>query len=73
MKIFITGVAGFIGSTLAHKLVDMDHIVVGIDNFCEYYDVSLKRAREKRCRARGIWVQECDHEEHHRRKAHYVI
>lgn len=32
MKIFITGVAGFIGSNLAAKLLNSGHLVVGIDN-----------------------------------------
>lgn len=32
MKILITGVAGFIGSNLAKKLLGMGHSVIGIDN-----------------------------------------
>jgi len=32
MKILITGVAGFIGSNLAKKLLEKGHIVIGIDN-----------------------------------------
>jgi len=32
MKILITGVAGFIGSNLAKKLLELDHEVIGIDN-----------------------------------------
>jgi nucleoside-diphosphate-sugar epimerase len=32
VKYLITGVAGFIGSNIAHKLVRMGHDVVGIDN-----------------------------------------
>jgi UDP-glucose 4-epimerase len=31
-RFLITGIAGFIGSTLAHKLVDQGHEVSGIDN-----------------------------------------
>ena len=31
-RYLITGIAGFIGSTLAHKLVEQNHDVVGIDN-----------------------------------------
>ena len=31
-RYLITGIAGFIGSTLAHKLVEQKHEVVGIDN-----------------------------------------
>ena len=32
MKIFITGVAGFIGSNLAKKLLELGHSIIGIDN-----------------------------------------
>lgn len=45
--IFITGVAGFIGSNLAKRLCNTikDIQVIGIDNMNDYYDVSLKEAR----------------------------
>ncbi len=45
MKILITGTAGFIGNTLAQKLLDRDDEVIGIDNLNDYYDVNLKLAR----------------------------
>lgn len=45
MKIFITGAAGFIGSYVAHALLDDGHEVIGLDNFNDYYDVSLKEIR----------------------------
>lgn len=45
MNILVTGVAGFIGADLALKLLNNGHSVVGLDNFNDYYDVSLKRAR----------------------------
>jgi len=32
MKVLITGVAGFIGSNLAIRLLDRGHTVIGIDN-----------------------------------------
>lgn len=47
MKILITGAAGFIGSTLAKKLMAKGHEVVGIDNLNDYYDVTLKEDRLK--------------------------
>lgn len=45
--VFITGVAGFIGSNLAKRLFnDFEGIkIVGIDNMNDYYDVKLKEAR----------------------------
>ncbi|NOZ10105.1 MAG: NAD-dependent epimerase [Gammaproteobacteria bacterium] len=48
MRVMITGVAGFIGSTLAHRLLDRGDEVVGIDNLNDYYDVNLKKARLKK-------------------------
>lgn len=40
---FITGVAGFIGSTLAERLLaETDAVVVGVDNFHDYYPKVLK-------------------------------
>ena len=45
MKILITGSAGFIGFHAAQEFLRRGWEVVGIDNFCDYYDVQLKRAR----------------------------
>ena len=41
----ITGAAGFIGSTLAKRLLARGDKVTGVDNLNDYYDVSLKEAR----------------------------
>jgi UDP-glucuronate 4-epimerase len=43
MKILITGVAGFIGSHLLESLLNDNHVVIGIDNFCDFYDPKIKR------------------------------
>ena len=45
--VFLTGVAGFIGSNLAKRLfADVPSVkIVGIDNMNDYYDVRLKEAR----------------------------
>ena len=43
MKILITGVAGFIGFSIAKKLLKMKYNVFGIDNFDTYYSISLKK------------------------------
>lgn len=45
MKILITGTSGFIGFHLAKRLLDEEHDILGVDNFCDYYDVRLKEAR----------------------------
>ncbi len=44
-KYLITGAAGFIGSTLSHRLLDRGDEVLGIDNLNDYYDPTLKDAR----------------------------
>lgn len=48
MKILVTGAAGFIGSNLAEKLARAGEMVVGLDNFNDYYDPAKKRANEAR-------------------------
>jgi UDP-glucuronate 4-epimerase len=45
MKILVTGSAGFIGSALSIKLLELGNQVVGIDDHNEYYDPQLKEAR----------------------------
>lgn len=42
MKILVTGAAGFIGFHVSKKLLEHHHIVVGLDNLNDYYDVNLK-------------------------------
>ena len=45
MKVLLTGAAGFIGMHCAERLLARGDTVVGIDNFNDYYEVSLKEAR----------------------------
>ncbi len=47
ITVFVTGVAGFIGSSLSESLLNkFDGIrVIGIDNLNDYYDVSIKEHR----------------------------
>ena len=48
--VFVTGVAGFIGSNLANDLIKRFNgvTVIGIDSITDYYDVSLKEERLKK-------------------------
>lgn len=48
----VTGCAGFIGSHVAHRLLDRGEDVLGIDNLNSYYDVTLKEARLARLKSR---------------------
>lgn len=43
MHAVVTGAAGFIGSTLCERLVDLGWSVAGVDCFTDYYDVVMKR------------------------------
>jgi UDP-glucuronate 4-epimerase len=45
MKVFVTGVAGFIGYHFTQRLLTDSIQVYGIDNLNDYYDVNLKKAR----------------------------
>lgn len=45
MKALITGVAGFIGSSLARELLNQGVEVLGIDNLNDYYSIDLKEER----------------------------
>ena len=50
--ILVTGSAGFIGSHVAHRLLDRGDTVVGLDNLNACYDPTLKQARLARLEAR---------------------
>lgn len=39
---FITGGAGFIGSTLSERLLNEENKVIVIDNFCDFYNPKIK-------------------------------
>ena len=51
MRWLVTGTAGFIGFHVARRLLAEGHEVVGADNFNDYYDVALKRARHAQLEA----------------------
>ena len=43
MNVLVTGVAGFIGSHLAEKLIEEKFEVIGIDCFTDYYSKKIKK------------------------------
>lgn len=45
MRILLTGCAGFIGYHLCAQLIKNKHILYGVDNLNNYYDVKLKNKR----------------------------
>ncbi len=48
MKALVTGVAGFIGSNIARRLLADGHDVVGVDALTDYYDPQIKRSNLRR-------------------------
>ncbi|MFD1929261.1 NAD-dependent epimerase [Sporosarcina siberiensis] len=60
MRVIITGAAGFIGSNLSRKLLKLNHIVIGIDNLNDYYEVSLKVNRIKEIKDENFSLHKID-------------
>lgn len=50
MRCLVTGVAGFIGSTLAERLIELGHEVTGVDRFADYYPRPIKERNLARLR-----------------------
>src|SRR5947209_8429871 len=57
--ILVTGAAGFIGSHAAEAFIDRGFRVVGVDNFCDFYDRSWKEMNLK-CAGPSLRVEELD-------------
>ncbi|KAL6541755.1 UDP-glucuronate 4-epimerase 2 [Orobanche gracilis] len=60
LSVLVTGAAGFVGSHVSAALKHRGDGVVGLDNFNDYYDPSLKRARQKLLGQAGVFVIEGD-------------
>ncbi|KAE8668569.1 UDP-glucuronate 4-epimerase 3 [Hibiscus syriacus] len=60
MSVLVTGAAGFVGSHVSLALKKRGDGVVGLDNFNNYYDPSLKKARQSMLDTQGILVVEGD-------------
>jgi len=51
MKCLVTGAAGFIGSHLCERLLELGHQVTGIDAFIPYYDRRIKESNLTVCKS----------------------
>jgi nucleoside-diphosphate-sugar epimerase len=60
MHILVTGAAGFIGSHLAERLVDLGHDVHGIDCFTDYYSKELKTLNADQLKKKGVTFHNLD-------------
>src|SRR5215210_7109427 len=62
-NILVTGAAGFIGSHAAEALVQRGYRVIGVDNFCDFYDRAWKEMNLRSVASNGggrIEVEEID-------------
>jgi UDP-glucuronate 4-epimerase len=59
-RVLITGAAGFIGYHTALRFFHEESIVLGVDNFNNYYDPKWKYARAKHLKEIGIVIKNVD-------------
>ncbi|KAL8091835.1 hypothetical protein AgCh_034189 [Apium graveolens] len=60
ISVLVTGAAGFVGTHVSSALRRRGDGVLGLDNFNEYYDPSLKRARQALLERSGVYIVEGD-------------
>ncbi|KAJ0239884.1 UDP-glucuronate 4-epimerase 4 [Hirschfeldia incana] len=60
MTVLVTGAAGFVGTHVSSALKRRGDGVIGLDNFNDYYDPSLKRARQALLERSGVFIVEGD-------------
>ena len=58
MRVFVTGIAGFIGSHIAEYFKKNGDDVLGLDAFTDFYDPHLKRKNAETLSALGITIYE---------------
>ncbi|KAK1430351.1 hypothetical protein QVD17_13023 [Tagetes erecta] len=59
-SVLVTGAAGFVGTHVSAALKRRGDGVLGLDNFNDYYDPTLKRARQALLEKSGIFIVEGD-------------
>jgi len=60
ISVLVTGAAGFVGTHVSAALKKRGDGVLGLDNFNDYYDPSLKRARQALLERSGVFIAEGD-------------
>ncbi|KAL7158526.1 hypothetical protein ABFS83_02G149700 [Erythranthe nasuta] len=60
ISVLVTGAAGFVGTHVSAALKRRGDGVLGLDNFNDYYDPSLKRARQALLERTGVYIVEAD-------------
>ncbi|XP_074263185.1 UDP-glucuronate 4-epimerase 2-like [Silene latifolia] len=60
MSVLVTGAAGFVGTHVSAALKRRGDGVLGLDNFNDYYDPNLKKARKNLLEKSGIFIVEGD-------------
>ncbi|KAJ7962173.1 UDP-glucuronate 4-epimerase [Quillaja saponaria] len=60
MSVLVTGAAGFVGTHVSSALKRRGDGVLGLDNFNDYYDPTLKRARQALLERTGVFIVEGD-------------
>jgi UDP-glucuronate 4-epimerase len=58
--VVVSGVSGFFGRGVAMRPLDHGEAVIGVDNFNDDYDQSLKEARVATLGARGVRLERID-------------
>ncbi|PWA69646.1 UDP-D-glucuronate 4-epimerase 3 [Artemisia annua] len=58
--VLVTGAAGFVGTHVSAALKKRGDGVLGLDNFNDYYEPSLKRARQALLERSGVYIVEGD-------------
>ncbi|CAI0393727.1 unnamed protein product [Linum tenue] len=59
-SVLVTGAAGFVGTHVSSALKRRGDGVLGLDNFNDYYDPTLKRARQALLERAGVFIVEGD-------------
>ncbi|GFP81804.1 UDP-glucuronate 4-epimerase 2 [Phtheirospermum japonicum] len=60
LTVLVTGAAGFVGTHVSVALKKRGDGVVGLDNFNNYYETGLKKARKSLLERQGVYIIDAD-------------